>query len=143
MSDIGPHTRFRQARERLGLSPDEVAAQSGITSSNVWDVESCEDELTSCCSPEDVRRLCGVIGIHPASLFGDQISEPPVTSDELVRRIHSECHLRGITLEQFEDVVGWRLSAIMEPPEKLLQDLTVDGLQWLCRELHIDWRRAL
>ena len=48
----------------------------------------------------------------------------------------------GVTLEQFEDAVGWRLSACIEPPERLLEDMTVDGLQWLCRELHIDWRRV-
>ena len=27
--------------------------------------------------------------------------------------------------------------------ESLLEDMTVDGLQWLCRELRIDWRRVL
>jgi hypothetical protein len=35
------------------------------------------------------------------------------------------------------------LSACIDPPQRLLEDMTVDGLQWLCRELRIDWRRAL
>jgi len=140
---VVPHIRFREARERLGLSPDEVAAQSGVSDAGVWDIEACEGDLTCCYSPRDVQKFCRVLGIRPVQLFGGEISESPVSADELVRLIHEECHSRGVTLEQFEDAVGWRLSACIEPPERLLEDMTVDGLQWLCQELRIDWRRAL
>ena len=143
MNVVAPHIRFRDARERRGLSPDQVAAQSGVTDAGVWDIEECEGDLTCCYSPRDVQKFCRVLGIRPVELFGEEISEPAVSGDELVRRIHKECRSRGITLEQFEDAVGWRLSACIEPPERLLEDMTVDGLQWLCRELRIDWRRAL
>ena len=143
MNAVAPHVRFREARERLGLSPDEVAAQSGVSDAGVWDIEACEGDLTCCYSPRDVQKFCRVLGIRPVELFGGEISESPVSADELVRLIHEECRSRGITLEQFEDAVGWRLSACIEPPERLLEHMTVDGLQWLCRELRIDWRRAL
>jgi transcriptional regulator with XRE-family HTH domain len=140
---VAPHIRFREARERLGLSPDDVAAQSGVSDAGVWDIEACEGDLTCCYSPRDVQKFCRVLGIRPVELFGGEISESPVSADELVRLIHEQCHARGVTVEQFEDAVGWRLSACIEPPERLLEDMTVDGLQWLCRELRIDWRRAL
>ncbi len=143
MATVAPHIRFRAARERLGLSPQEVAAQSGVSDAGVWDIEECEGDLTCCYSPSDLQRFCRVLRLHPAELFGERISEPAVSPEELVRRIHEECRLRGVTLEQFEDAVGWRLSACMDPPQRLLEDMTVDGLQWLCRELRIDWRRAL
>ena len=142
MTATAPHLRFREARERLGLSQEEVAARSGVSSPSVWDLEAIEGELTSCISPRDVQQLCRVVGLRPAELFGDDITEPPVSASELAERIHAERHSRGVTLEQFEDSVGWRLSACIEPPERLLEDMTVDGLQWLCRELHIDWRRV-
>ncbi|HEX4342318.1 MAG TPA: hypothetical protein VH255_02950, partial [Verrucomicrobiae bacterium] len=74
---------------------------------------------------------------------GEKINEPSISPTQLVQFIHDECRLRNITLEQFEDMVGWRLSACIHPPERLLEDMTVDGLKWLCRELRIDWRRAL
>jgi transcriptional regulator with XRE-family HTH domain len=140
---VAPHIRFREARERLGLSPAEVAARSGVSDAGVWDIEACEGDLTRCHSPRDVQKFCRVLGIHPVELFGEEISEPAVSADELVQLIHEECRSRGVTLEQFEDAVGWRLSACIEPPERLLEDMTVDGLQWLCRELRIDWRRAM
>jgi transcriptional regulator with XRE-family HTH domain len=140
---VAPHIRFREARERLGLSPAEVAARSGVSDAGVWDIEACEGDLTRCHSPRDVQKFCRVLGIHPVELFGEEISEPAVSADELVQLIHEECRSRGVTLEQFEDAVGWRLSACIEPRERLLEDMTVDGLQWLCRELRIDWRRAM
>jgi hypothetical protein len=138
-----PRLRFREARERLRLSPDEVATRSGVSSPSIWDLEEIEGELTSNYSPRDLQHLCRVLGIRPVELFGGELSEPPVSADELARLIHDECRSRGITLEQFEDAVGWRLTACIDPPGKLLEDMTVDGLQWLCRELRIDWRRAL
>jgi DNA-binding XRE family transcriptional regulator len=142
VTTIAPHLRFREARERLGLSPDEVASRSGVSSPSIWDLEEIEGELTSCYSPRDIQQLCRVLGIRPVELFADSIAESPVSAGELVQRIHTECRSRGVTLEQFEDAVGWRLSACIEPPEHLLEDMTVDGLQWLCRELRIDWRRV-
>jgi hypothetical protein len=143
MDEIGPNIRFRQARELRGLSPEEVAGQCDISSSCIWDIELCDGDLTNCYSPDEIRRFCRVLGVHPVELFGEKISESTVSADELVERIREECRLRGVTLDQFEDVVGWRLSACMEPPEMLLNDLSIDGLQWLCRELRIDWRRVL
>ena len=138
-----PNLRFREARERLGLSPDELAQRCGLPSPCIWDIEQCEGDLTSCYSPREVRQFCSVLGIRSIALFADEIAETPVSTEELVGRIHDECRSRGITLEQFEEAVGWHLSACMYPPEQLLEQMTIDGLQWLCRELRIDWRRVL
>lgn len=143
MAATAPHLRFKEARERLGLSPDELATRSGVSAAGIWDIESCESDLTRCYSPRDIQQFCRVLGIRPIDLFGGDIAEPAVSACDLVQRIHEECQSRGVTLEQFEDAVGWRLSQCIEPPEYLLEDITIDGLQWLCRELRIDWRRVL
>lgn len=143
MAYVEPNIRFREARERLGLSPDEAASRSGLSDSEIWDIEAIADELTSCYSPKEVQQFCQALQLRPIELFADNFAEKAFSADELVRLIHAECHSRGMTFEQFEDVVGWQLSACIEPPAKLLEDMTVDGLQWLCRELHIDWRRVI
>ena len=143
LNATAPNLRFREARERLGLSPQEVAARSGVSSSAVWDIEEIDDDLTSCYSPRQLQQFCRVLAIHPVKLFADEISEPAVSAQDLARRIHEECHSRGVTLEQFENLVGWRLGACIKPAEKLLEDLTLDALQSVCRQLRIDWRRVL
>ncbi|MCX7009320.1 MAG: helix-turn-helix transcriptional regulator [Kiritimatiellaeota bacterium] len=136
-------SRFREFRERAGLSPDEAAKQMGISAPCVWDIETDADDLTCCYSLKEANRFCKVLGVHPRELFAVETVETPVSAEELVRRIHEECRFRGVTLEQFEDAVGWRLSACIEPPEYLLEGITIDGLQWLCRELHIHWHRVI
>ena len=143
MKAIAPHLRFREARERLGLSPDEVISRSGISSANIWDIEAFPGHLTCCYSPKEIQSFSRVLNIRPVDLFGTDPNEPAISAHELVWRIHEECGSRAVTLEQFEDAVGWRLSKCIDPPELLLEDMTVDGLQWLCRELHIDWHRVL
>jgi hypothetical protein len=132
--------RFRSLRERAGLSENEASEQMGV---QVWDIEAFDDELTSCYSPSEVRKFCEVLRAKPGELFGVNTSLSPVSAQELVALIHAECRKRQFTLEQFEDVVGWRLSQSMDPPERLLEDMSLDGLQWLCRELGIDWRRVI
>jgi len=142
-ASTSPEFRFREFRERAGLSRDEAAQKMGISSPSVWDIESCDDELSSCYSPHQVQKFCRVLGIHPTQLYAVESVESPLSAADLARLIREQCRSRGVTLEQFEDAVGWRLSACIAPPERLLEDMTIDGLQWLCRELGIHWHRVI
>jgi hypothetical protein len=135
--------RFQQARERLGLSCDELAKKLGIPMPCVRDIEMHSDELSSVYSPSEIKRFCDVLGLHPVELLGIETRETPIGPEELVQRIHDDCRSHGRTLEQFEDAVGWRLTDLLDPPERLLESMTIDGLQWLCQELAIDWRRVI
>lgn len=138
-----PRFRFREFRERACLTLDEAARQMGTSSPSVWDMQSCDEEISQCYSPSQVRLFCRVLGIRPSELFAVETAESPVSAAELARLIHEQCRFRSVTLEQFEDAVGWRLSACIEPPERLLEDMSIDGLQWLCRELGIHWHRVI
>lgn len=142
-SVTSPEFRFRQFRERAGLSPQDAAQQMDISSACIWDLETYEDELVDCYSPSDLRRFSQVLGIRPSELFGAEAVESPVAAADLVRLIREQCSTRDLTLEQFEDAVGWCLNGSMDPPERLFEDMTIAGLQWLCRELGIDWHRVL
>ena len=50
--------RFRELRERAGLSENEAGQQMGVS---VWDIEAVEDEFTCCYSPAEVRKFCEVL----------------------------------------------------------------------------------
>ena len=144
VTTIAPHIRFREARERRGISPEQFAALCGLHPLDVWEIEGLENDLEQSSTPREVQKFCQVLGIRPIDLFSDGISEAPISAEDLVQRIYAECRSRGVTLEQFEDVIEWwKLSSIIEPPEKLLEVMRVDSLQRLCHELHIDWRRVL
>ena len=77
-----PNIRFREARERLGLTPDEVAKRIGANAPSIWDIESFADELTTCYSPKEVASFCRALEIVPADLFGAH-TESSVSQVEL------------------------------------------------------------
>jgi len=141
-NDASTAAKFRKFRERAGLSEQEAAREMGVSMSCLWDIESCEGDLSSCYSPEEVGSFCRVLRISANELFGLP-KLPPISAEDLVRLIGEQCRDRGMTLKQFEDAVGWQLSEYMEAPNKLLGGISVDGLQWLCKELGIEWQRAL
>ncbi|HEX2749552.1 MAG TPA: helix-turn-helix transcriptional regulator [Verrucomicrobiales bacterium] len=101
-----PKDRFRILRERAGLSPGDAARAMGLSSPSLWDIESYDDEISSCYSPAQVQKFCRVLGAHPSALFAVETVESPVSAAELARLIHEQCESRGVTLEQFEDFVG-------------------------------------
>ena len=135
--------RFREARERAGLSRDDAAARMDIPADCIWDIETRADELCTSYSPADIQRFCQVLAIRPADLFLIQPTEPPITAQELAALIHDHCRTHNITIPQFEDAVGWRLTESLIDPEDLFEDLSIDGLRWVCDELGIDWRRVI
>ena len=94
-----PASRFREFREHAGLSHDEAAVQMGISSPSVWDIESFEDELSSCYSPSELQQFARVLGVRPVAFFGAETSESAVSVAELVRMIHEQCRSRSMTLE--------------------------------------------
>jgi len=139
-----PNILFREARERRGLSVEKLAASCGIAPLDILEIEGLEGDLSWCHTPKMVQKYCQVLGIRPIDLFAPGFEEPPIYAGELVERIHSECRSRGITLEQFEDIIEWwQINTILDPPEMLLENMTVDHLQRLCQELHADWRRVI
>lgn len=143
MTEIAPQIRFREARRRLRLTPDEVAARSGIPYADVGEMELFDRDLVCCYSPRQLQRFCRVLKIRPIQLFADAVTASAISAQDLVQCIQDHCRLRSISLAELEESLEWKLRGCMEQPEKLLEDMTVDGLQCLCRELEVDWHRVL
>jgi hypothetical protein len=135
--------RFKAARERVGLAHDQFGWRAGISTPSVWDIETQDDELTSCYSPNEVRTFLTILQITPAELFGRQPEGPPVSPETLVKMAQDECARRNITLAEFEDIVGWELLPLVDKPDLVLTGMSLDGVSWLCNELKIDWLRVL
>lgn len=97
-----PHIKFREARERAGLSINDLAQLSGFASASIWDLEQFEGDLTSCYSPAELKQLCGILSINSADLFGESVCEPFISADELARRIEEECRVRNVSCRSLE-----------------------------------------
>jgi len=135
--------RFREARERAGLSPDAAAERMGISSACLWDIECYDEELPNN-SPAQIRRYCEVLGITPQQLYGIESGLLPLTTADLAALIREHCRLRGISVEQFEWAAGWSVAKSLDEPERFLQnDYSIEGIQDICRELGVDWQRFI
>lgn len=137
-----PNVRFREARERLGLSHAEFARRGDISVESVWDIETIPDELMIY-SATEIQKFCGIIHIRPLELFADDFSEPPISASELAELIKKECESRNLSLEKFEDITGSEFSICLSRPESFLESFSLDGLRDLCRGVRVDWRRTL
>jgi transcriptional regulator with XRE-family HTH domain len=142
-SNISISTRFREYRERAGLSHDEAASMMGISGPCVWDIETHEEEIGSCYSVADVQRFCGVLGIQPRELFGFEAASPSLSAHEIAVLIREHCRSRGITAAQFEDAAGWSVAKSLDEPERFRHDYPIDGIMDICRELGVDWKRFI
>ena len=141
MPSTNPHAiRFREARERAGLTHEDAAARMGISTASVWDIESHDNELESCYSPANIQQFCQVLGISPPELFGIAVASSAIGVKDLVTLIRDYCRTGGLTVEQFENAAGWHIAASLDDPECFLHDYTIEGIQNICDELKVDWQ---
>jgi transcriptional regulator with XRE-family HTH domain len=138
-----PAIRLREARKRAGLSPDEAAARMRISAPSLWDLETYEDELFSVYGPSEVVRFCRALVVSPAEVLDFECQETPVSAAAFATRIQEHRRFRGIPLTELEDFVGWKAADFLDQPEQLLETLSTDGLQLLCRGVDVDWRRVV
>ena len=142
-STVSISKRFREARERAGLSHDDAASGMGISGPCVWDIETHDDEIRSCYSVAEVQRFCGVLGIHPSELFGFESPVSPLTAVSLATLIREHCRSRRLTPEQFEAAAGWLVARNLDDPARFRDDYPIDGIIDICRELGVDWQRFI
>src|SRR5215470_11446748 len=69
--------RFEQARERLGLTLDDVADRLGVANTEYWDIEFHHDEAFSCFSVVELRRIATILDTPlEILLFGSDFERP-------------------------------------------------------------------
>jgi len=134
--------RLKGAREAAGKDHQDLGYLVG-GDSNYWDLEQCNGELFMAIDLGELVSLCTALGIRPCDLFRDQTSnEPMISPEELISMAEEHLKRTGLTVAEFEEVVGFEIGPALKDPTKVA-DWNVDFLRWLCRELGLDWGRAL
>ncbi len=133
--------RVRQARERLGLSVDQVMERLGMSGTEYQDVETHDDEVFTSLSVKEIAALAGMFKMSVSEmLFGSQTAgqATPVPYAEIARRLEELARSESITMDELGDRVGWELDPIVRNPEAL-GDLNIPGLRDICKALGLDW----
>src|SRR4051794_17762414 len=121
MTDESPCDRMRAARERLGMTPKEVASAMGRSAAWYYHVEEVPDEVFSNLSLADLKALGQTLGLEPATILVGAGAKPAQRRpfgdvvDGLRRRIASE-HLDADTLGH---LLGWDIRGLLADPEDL------------------------
>ena len=137
--------RFQQARERLGLSLEDVANRLGIATSEYWDIEFHDDEAFSCFSVAELRQIATMLATPLETLlFGSDFERPTtrISPAEIAERLRALAASEGLTIEALGDRVGWELEPVMADPESLWE-FNLLGLSDVCHAIGVDWVAAL
>src|SRR5262245_31922506 len=137
--------RFLRAREDLGLTREEVAAQWGQPPSMYWDLEFHDSEAFDVVSVQDLVTLAAILRVSVMHLlFGHEPSPPLPTTTyvEVVRRLNARMAERGLSADELSDLVGWSLTEYFDDPDRLAE-LPVFGLQSICKAVEVDWATTL
>ena len=133
--------RILGARQRLGLTQNEVAARWGLPPSLYWDLELYDVEAFTVPSIGELTRLAVALETPLAVLlFGEEAPvglETPSVS-EVVELVRGRLERAGDTVETLGQAVGWDLEPILARPEALA-DYCVVGLRDICKAVGVDW----
>jgi hypothetical protein len=121
------------------MDPGELAAALDVSYESYLDIESYDDEITSCVSLRDLGTLADVLELDLRRLFGAD-DDTVVTLADLAAGIRAR--LDETPLEQFENEVGWELADALADPAAFAE-FTLDGLADVAAPLGLDWRHLL
>lgn len=137
--------RIRKAREKLGLSAEQVA--EGLSLPVAWyrDLESYPDEVISNISLAHLQLLGGILGIDPRHiLLGEKVSAPKERGNfqDVSTGLNRIMIEKGLDPDRLGEQVGWDVREVLIDSQELW-NFTVDGLRDLCRAAEIDWLAVL
>jgi len=145
--EVPTAARLRSARVRVGLDERAMAERLGIGLPAYCDLERFDDQLVTCWSLDQVRRLAQVLRLPVAALIADDAdataSGPAMSMTELIDRIRRRLLQEGISVDAFSGRVGWDLTAAVAEPDSAWRDWNIDCLRDVCAEMEIDSLRVL
>ena len=137
---LPPHELIRKRRERLGLSPDEMAAILEMTPEAYHDVESFPDEITRTVALRQFFVLGEALKLTTREFF----PEPPVSGTALTfaglrQKLADHLAKKQMPIERLEKEIGWNLQDFFKDPDAA-SSWCIDCLKALCATLGLDWR---
>ncbi len=131
---------IRSARIRAGKSRAEVAAHLALNPAWYDDLEQRDGELAETLTLFQGVALAELFGLRLADLFGEALpAGEPVALPDLPDRIRAHVAAAGISLDRFEEQLGWELGPFLEAPLQLSTELPIAFFQALAGALGLHW----
>jgi transcriptional regulator with XRE-family HTH domain len=141
---MGTAERIRFCRVRAGKSAQQVAADLGLNDAWYRDLECNDGELTSTLTLFQAMQLASLLGVQLADLVAETgASSGRIALLDLPSMVERRVESEGISIEEFEDRVGWEVRGFLQSPVKVAAELPIEFLQDLAAELGISWLSLL
>ncbi|MEK6593930.1 MAG: helix-turn-helix domain-containing protein [Pseudomonadota bacterium] len=137
---MGTAAQIRSNRIRAGKSQAEVAERLGLNAAWYADLEQRDEELASTLTIFQAMELAAILGMRLGDLLSDgTVPDQHISIVELAERINAHVARAGISIDQFEDQVGWELRAFLDSPFKVACEFPIMFLQATAGHLGINW----
>ena len=137
--------RVQRAREALGLSVQQVAAELHLGLPWYCDIESDSDEVFSNISLAHLQLLGYALQTEPVRILLGEAAAVPNRRGEFqdVRvALNHKMNALGLDAETLSARVGWNLREVLVDSQELW-NFTVDGLRDVCSFAEVDWLSVL
>ncbi|MGZ9004570.1 MAG: helix-turn-helix domain-containing protein [Burkholderiales bacterium] len=137
---MGTAAQIRNYRVRAGKSANEVAEHLGLNDAWYTDLEHRDDELASTLTVFQALELASFLGVRLRDLLGDGgYAEENIPLTDLPSRITAHLARNGMSIEEFEDAVGWELREFLQSPLKVAAECPINFLQAVAENLGFNW----
>ena len=131
---------IRSARIRAGKSRAEAAAHLALNPAWYDDLEQRDGELAATLTLFQGVALAELFGLRLADLFGEAVpAGERVALPDLPERIRTHLTAAGISMDLFEQQLGWALGPFMAAPVQLSTELPIAFFQALAGALGLHW----
>ena len=131
---------IRSARIRAGKSRSEAAAHLALNPAWYDDLEQRDGELAETLTLFQGVALAELFGLRLADLFGETMpAGERLALPDLPERIRAYVAATGISLDAFEEQLGWELGPFLEAPVQLATELPIAFFQALAGALGLHW----
>ena len=131
---------IRSARIRAGKSRAEAAAHLALNPAWYDDLEQRDGELAATLTLFQGVALAELFGLRLADLFGETLSSgEPLALPDLPDCIRKHLAATGISLDRFEEQLGWELGPFMAAPVQSSTELPIAFFQALAGALGLHW----
>jgi transcriptional regulator with XRE-family HTH domain len=137
---MGIASQIRTHRVRAGKSASEVADRLGLNAAWYGDLEQHDDELASTLTLFQAMELASMLGVRLGELLSDRVlPSESISLVDLPSRINMHVARESISIEQFEEQIGWELGDFLKSPIKAAAELPIVFLQAISAPLGINW----
>jgi len=134
---------IKMAREEKRLTHSQVGEFVGLTQHSVMDLELYDDEIYDCITIKQILQLSSIIEVQLSELFVELIGAESDSPENLRNYITVYCRENQMTLDQYEDKVGWTISSFMQNPGHEIMEWNITCLKDQCDLIGRDWKSYL